>query len=145
MIHLLDMRLELDAACLPCQRVPLVVNVNVSSENSSPNWVGNYGLKWITLNFVPYPVKDVFSCYSWNWPNLLLSFLCVNMVGSSSAVCECAQERNTLALAVSVLVYPECSSSLCKRRCEGNLSDSCERPYSSTGCIHAAYSTKSTV
>lgn len=106
---------------------------------TSPNSVCNYWLKWITMNFVPYPVKDAFSCCYWSLSSLLPRLFCVNTVDSSSAVCECAEERNTLALSASVLLYPECSSSLCKWRREGNLSDSCECLYSSTGswvCQH---------
>ena len=114
--------------------MPLVVNVMfLVKRGSSPNSICNYWLKWITLNFVPYPVKDAFSCCYWSLPNLLLRLFCVNTVGSSSAACQCAQERNTLALSISVLLYPECSSSFCKWRCEGNLSDSYECLYSSAG------------
>lgn len=75
----------------------------------------------------------LFSCCYWSLPNLSLRLFCVDTVSSSSAVCRCAQERNTLALSVSVLLYPECSSSLYKWRRERNLSDSYECLYSSAG------------
>lgn len=125
------MRLQLDAACLPHRRMPLVADITFPVKRASSPC--NSWLKWITLNFVPYPVRDAFSCCYWSLPDLLLRLFCVNTVGDSSAACGCAQERNTLALSVSALLYPECSSCLYKWRCERNLSDSSECLCSSAG------------
>lgn len=130
------MRLKLDAACLLFQRVPLVVDKMFPvGRASSPTSVCNHWLQWITLNSVPYPVKDAFSCCYWSLSCLLLKLFCVNTVGSSSAMCECAQERNTWTLPVSVLLYPEYSSFHCKWRHERNLNDSCECLCSSAGVM----------
>lgn len=72
---------------------------------SIPNSVCNYWVKRNALSFVSHPVKNVFNCCCWTLSSLLLRLFCVSAVDSSSAVCDCAWERNTSALFLLCCIF----------------------------------------
>lgn len=100
MIHLLDVRVKLDAACFPHQRMPLVVDVMCPVKRARrPNSVCTCWLEWITLNSVPYPVKDAFQLllleFAWS---VTEAFLCQYWGQSFSCVQMCSGEEHLVAL-----------------------------------------------